>query len=217
MGYDVEFARARAFWEDETLDYGNVVASRWPIRAPEILPLPRLADPSTRNALSVLIDSPFGTIPFICTHFEHPPNIGVLREKQAVAVCDLFERRRTEGTFTPIMVGDFNAEPESAEIRYINGKQSIDGRSFHLIDAWRVKGDGGPGVTFGDGDPLAASVLGRIRIDYIFAGYPISGGVGVVERCAVVCNESSGGVFPSDHYGVYAELRTEPMEGWPTS
>lgn len=47
-------------------------------------------------------------------------------------------------------------------------------------------------------------------------GYPIRlpdrYGVGLVERCQVVCDDERDGVWPSDHFGVYAELRTEPLE-----
>ena len=46
-----------------------------------------------------------------------------------------------------------------------------------------------------------------------FAGYPQRGGVGLVEACHVVCDDEVGGVWPSDHFGVYAELRTEPIHG----
>lgn len=215
LGYHVEFARARAFWEDETLDYGNVVAGRWPLMAPEVLQLPHLADRPTRNAISVLVDAPFGTIPFTCTHFEHPPSVSGLREQQAIAICELVERRRGEGTFTPILVGDFNAEPDSSEIRYMTGKQSLCERSVYHVDAWRVAGDGGPGTTFGDRDPMSRAIVGERRIDYVFTGYPSAAGVGVVQTCAIACNEDEQGIFPSDHYGVYAELSTEPIEGWP--
>jgi len=29
----------------------------------------------------------------------------------------------------------------------------------------------------------------------------------------VVCDDEEGGVWPTDHFGVYAEIRTEPIPG----
>ena len=49
------------------------------------------------------------------------------------------------------------------------------------------------------------------RIDYVFAGYPTPQGLGLIERCHVVCDDEKDGVWPTDHFGVYAELRTEPL------
>lgn len=50
------------------------------------------------------------------------------------------------------------------------------------------------------------------RIDYVFVGYPQPDGVGLVETCAVVCNDARfHGVFPSDHCGLYVRLRAQPF------
>ena len=44
----------------------------------------------------------------------------------------------------------------------------------------------------------------ELRIDYIFIGRHRPNGAGCVEECQVVANESVDGVYPSDHYGVFA-------------
>jgi endonuclease/exonuclease/phosphatase family metal-dependent hydrolase len=44
------------------------------------------------------------------------------------------------------------------------------------------------------------------RIDYIFVAAPGARGPGAVRSCRVVCNEAVGGVWPSDHFGVFAQL-----------
>jgi len=82
-----------------------------------------------------------------------------------------------------------------------------------------MAGDGGPGFTWSKGNPYAAADLEPDRrIDYIFTGWPSRNGVGQILCCRVVCDEESEGVWPSDHFGVYAELRTEGIpgfeEGW---
>ena len=125
-------------------------------------------------------------------------------------------KRRPENGFPPIIVGDFNAEPGSDEIRYMTGLHSMHGRSVAFVDAWEAAGDhslpgeDGLGITWSNRNPYARTEFEpRRRIDYIFAGLPGRSGVGAVESCRVVCNEEMGGVWPTDHFGVFAELRTQ--------
>ena len=113
---------------------------------------------------------------------------------------------RTAGAgFPPILAGDFNAEPGSDEIRGLSDRRS------RWVDAWSAAGDGGPGSTWASRNPYArlAGELDR-RIDYIFVAPPGADGRGRVESCRVVCDDERDGVWASDHFGVYAELRTEP-------
>ncbi|MBW2396785.1 MAG: endonuclease/exonuclease/phosphatase family protein, partial [Deltaproteobacteria bacterium] len=201
--------------------FGNAIASRWPILDRETLALPdaaaagRAPDAETRAAISVTIDAPFGEIGFTCTHLHWRLRDSVVREKQVVALGDLALRRRPATGFPPILVGDFNAEPESAEIRYVSGLQSLEGRSVALLDAWKTAGDGGPGYTWDNTNPYADPELEpNRRIDYIFAGFPMRTGVGQLTSCRLVCNDEEGGVWPADHFGVYAEFRTDPIPGF---
>jgi hypothetical protein len=39
----------------------------------------------------------------------------------------------------------------------------------------------------------------------------VPSGIGNVETCRVVCDDAVDGVWPSDHFGVFAELRTKPV------
>jgi endonuclease/exonuclease/phosphatase family metal-dependent hydrolase len=120
--------------------------------------------------------------------------------------------RRRRGGFPPLLIGDFNAEPESAEIRYVTGLQSLRGRSVALLDAWRAAGKGGTGITWSNANDYARlNFEPDRRIDYVFAGFPRRDGIGQITDCRVVCNEPKGGVWPSDHFGVYAELRAVPL------
>jgi endonuclease/exonuclease/phosphatase family metal-dependent hydrolase len=213
MPYGTDFARASTFWKYES-DFGNAVASRWPITDREEVRLPDKGDGETRVALSVAIESPFGEVCFTSTHLNWKFHHGAVRERQVVAVCDLALRRRPRGGFPPIVVGDFNAEPESAEIRYMTGLQSLEGKSVYFHDSWRLAGSGGAGITWSNRNKYARMALEPDRrIDYIFVGNPMITGAGLVERCRVVCDENTDGVWPSDHFGVYAELRTEALPG----
>jgi len=208
LDYRRDFAAASTGWRDG-LDFGNAVASRWPIAAREELRLPDAGDGETRSALSVDVEAPFGPLGFTCTHLHWKFRHGWVRERQVVALCQLALRRRPRGGFPPILVGDMNAEPESAEIRYVSGLQSLEGGSVAFLDAWRVAGDGGPGTTWSNRNSYARKAFEpERRIDYVFAGFPRRDGAGRVLECRVVCDAEDAGVWPSDHFGVYAELAT---------
>jgi endonuclease/exonuclease/phosphatase family metal-dependent hydrolase len=212
--WHTEFVEAMRFWRDPALSFGNAVASRWPIVSRAELALPDRADGERRAALSVEIDAPLGRISFTCTHLNWKLHHGAARERQVVALADHVLRLRPKDGFPPVVVGDMNAEPDSDEIRFLQGLHSIDGRSVCLYDAWRVAGEGGPGFTWSNRNPYARSSLEPDRrIDYVLVGYPMLDGKGRIDACRVVCDDQRDGVWPSDHFGVYAELRTEPRPG----
>ncbi len=214
-GFQLDFAKASDFWNDASLAFGNGVASRWPIIDREELPLPDRGDGETRVALSVTVEAPLGPVSFTTTHLNWKFHHGVVRERQAVALGKLVLRRRERGGFPPLLVGDFNAEPDSTEIRYLSGLQSLEGRSMYLRDAWRYSGGEGDGITWSNRNDYARTwIEPDRRIDYVFVGPPRPDGVGRIEHCRVVCDDDRDGIWPSDHFGVYAELRTEPL---PTS
>jgi endonuclease/exonuclease/phosphatase family metal-dependent hydrolase len=185
-GYHLDWVRASAFWkrgrEADAGCIGNAVASRFPIASREELRLPGSGDGETRAALSLTLRAPLGPVSFTVTHLNWKLDHGHVRERQVVALCDLALRRRPVGGFPPILAGDFNAEPDAAEIRYVTGLQSLAGRSVVFLDAWRMAGDGGPGFTWSNRNPHARREL-----------------------------DERDGVWPSDHFGVYAELRSEPL------
>jgi endonuclease/exonuclease/phosphatase family metal-dependent hydrolase len=107
----------------------------------------------------------------------------------------------------PLLVGDMNAEPDSTEIRFLCGLQSIDGYSTYFQDAWRIAGDGGPGYTWDNRNTYAAYMFEpNRRIDYIFVGLADMQGRGRIRSVRVVMNERSDRAFPSDHFGVLAEV-----------
>jgi endonuclease/exonuclease/phosphatase family metal-dependent hydrolase len=226
MAYHVEFAGASPFWRDpkrapgtrDATEFGNAIASRWPLSERDVLMLPDTGDGEMRCALSVTVSAPqpVGSFSVTCTHLHWKFHHSEVRERQVVAACDrVLARRRREG-FPPLLIGDFNAEPESAEIRYVTGLQSLRGRSVALLDAWRAAGKGGTGITWSNANDYARLNLEPDRrIDYVFAGFPRRDGIGQITHCRVVCDEPKNGVWPSDHFGVYAELRAAPLPELP--
>jgi endonuclease/exonuclease/phosphatase family metal-dependent hydrolase len=208
-GYHVEYAPAGPFWLDESLEFGNAAANRWPITEHEVLTLPRRSFADSCVALSITTESPLGPISFTTTHLMYYGHAGWVRELQVRELAGFVLRRRPRGGFPPILCGDFNARPESSEIRFMRGLQSLDSKSCYLLDSWEHAGDGSGGETIAARN-VYSQLPGRvdIRIDYIFVGPALSSQPGAIESCAVLCNEIENGVFPSDHFGVYAELKS---------
>jgi endonuclease/exonuclease/phosphatase family metal-dependent hydrolase len=211
-GYELSFAKASNFWKSPGEAIGNAVASRWPIAKSDVLPLPDGGDGETRCTLLCHIESPHGPLRFASTHLNWKFHHGAIRERQVVALADFVRAQRVHRGYPAIIAGDFNAEPDSDEIRYMTGRHSIEGRSVYWNDAWLLAGRDSDGVTWSNRNAYARTALEpERRIDYVFVDYPLRDGRGLVESCRVVCNDERAGVWPSDHFGVYAELRTDPL------
>jgi endonuclease/exonuclease/phosphatase family metal-dependent hydrolase len=118
-----------------------------------------------------------------------------------------FGKRRT--AMPAILCGDFNAEPESDEIRFLSSLGSLDGRVTFWQDAWRVAGDG-PGHTQDwRTNPIAAGLnVHRKRIDYVFVGDPFlrEGDAGRVLSAQLALHEARTGVLASDHAGLVVDV-----------
>lgn len=215
MGYHVDYVEAQRFWKDPSRAFGNAVASRWPITARHTAALPHRGDGETRAALTAHIDAPFGEVAFTSTHLNWKLHQSDTRQEQARALAEHVLAHRPRGGFPPIVVGDFNAEPDSDEIRFLCGLHTIGNASVHFRDCWRVAGRptrfDDQGTTWSNDNAYTVrSFEPDRRLDYIFVGYPDRRGFGFPLACRVVCNRARDGVWPSDHFGVYAELRTEP-------
>lgn len=214
LGYETEFVGASEFWGRKGVLFGNAVASRHPIRSRSEVRLPDADDGERRAALTVRVETPFGEVSCTSTHLNWKFHHGNVRERQVLDLCEHVREQRPKGGFPPILVGDFNADPDSAEIRYVSGLQSLEGRSVHFVDAWRHAGDGGPGVTWSnDNEHARAWLEPDRRIDYVFVGPPRRpDGLGHVLHCARFGAERVDGAWCSDHFGVVADLRHEPIE-----
>jgi endonuclease/exonuclease/phosphatase family metal-dependent hydrolase len=134
-----------------------------------------------------------------------------VREAQVREIAACVQALATPDAFPAVLVGDFNAEPEADEIRFLRGLTSLGGskRAF-FQDAYATAGDGSPGHTFARRNPFAAPLREPDRrIDYVlvhgrderFRGEPVT---------ARVCFDAPvDGTYPSDHFGVVADLRVE--------
>lgn len=190
--------------------FGNAVLSRWPITTAGTLPLPAPQDKEElRLCLRADVDGPRGPIQVFCTHLNWRLDQSAIRQAQVRAICELIAGSRPEGgrTFPPVLCGDFNADPDSDEMRLLTGRSDppVPGLVFH--DAWAVAG-AGPGMTWDNRNPYAALELEPDRrIDYVLVGWPKAGGAGHVVSARLAGLDPVDGVVPSDHLAVVAELR----------
>ena len=208
------YAEAQRFWMNDAQGFGNGVASRWPIVDRHVAALPHRGDGETRVALTTRVDAPFGPVSFTSTHLNWKLHQSDTRQAQVRVLAEHVLAHRPRGGFPPIVVGDFNAEPDSDEIRFMSGLHTIDGVGVHFRDCWRVAADPEPGhedgVTWSNDNAYTSGAFEPARrLDYVFVGYPDERGRGFPLRCRVVCHRPSDGVWPSDHFGVFVELRTE--------
>lgn len=204
FGYERTYSGPMAYWNDRSLQFGNLVASRWPIIESVPVLLPMAGRDDQRVLLCTTIDAPFAKIPFYTTHLTSKPYDGFIREMQVQLIGETIRSRRGKD-FPTILCGDFNAEPDSTEMRYMRGLQSLGGRSLHMLDAWLVAGGGGEGHTFTRQTPYRKYRQFDQRLDYIYVERSPEDACRV-EHCSVVCDTPRKGIYPSDHLGLFMEL-----------
>src|SRR5580704_10317959 len=116
FGYHAAYGRSR----DERW-YGNAILSRWPLGRTHLYELPRAGTDERRSLLFAEVEAPFGTLPVFCTHLNWKLDEGHVRCAQVREVVARIEALAKPGAFPAIVVGDFNAEPDSDEMRYLRG------------------------------------------------------------------------------------------------
>ncbi|MBV9558399.1 MAG: endonuclease/exonuclease/phosphatase family protein [Pseudolabrys sp.] len=194
---------------------GSAVATRWPHRMVEILDM-RVAGATDVPwaTLATVVEIPqAGEILFIGVTMAWRPAAEAARERQALAIAELDARHRRD--LPTIIAGDLNADPGSASIRFLTGRQSLDGRSVLYHDAWEVAG-GGPGYTWGADNPHgragAEQIIGqpgyRKRFDYVLVGswdaHPKAHAR--IRSAALAFHKPMDGIWASDHFGVIVDL-----------
>ncbi|HEX7843070.1 MAG TPA: endonuclease/exonuclease/phosphatase family protein [Kofleriaceae bacterium] len=195
------------------------------IRDAAVLALPEARPTEARILLSAAVDTAGGPIWVHTTHLHYRLDDGVARERQVMAIDDAIRRFGRDKDSPPqILCGDFNATPDSDEIRFLRGLTTLGGHRTHFQDAWLrlhpepVPGDGpAEGITWSSENrftrPLRSLDLDR-RIDYVFVTTRKKDGRGTVHDCRVVLTEREGAgevsICASDHYGVCADVQVAP-------
>jgi hypothetical protein len=89
----------------------------------------------------------------------------------------------------------------------LTGRRETAAPGLVFYDAWEIAGDGTPGHTWSNRNPLAAvSMYPDMRIDYILSAWPRANAIGHPTHCKLL-GVGDNGPQLSDHYGVLADLR----------
>ena len=201
-------AAALEWFEPLGLDSGCALLSRWPVGRHEHRRVPGSDGGDGALFQYVEVDGPRGPLDVFVVMLDWRPDLSHVRQQQvrelAGFVREVGRRRRPT-----VVCGDFNAPPDSDELRVLTGRAQPPAPGFVFYDAWEVAGGGGPGHTWSNANRWAAAgLLPDRRIDYVLSGWPRAGGVGHPVRCELVGTASAAaGGPPSDHYGVLADLR----------
>jgi endonuclease/exonuclease/phosphatase family metal-dependent hydrolase len=182
---------------DSSVAVGNALLSREPLEEPAVLELPGVEG---RNALYALT----GGIPFFTTHLEAPLHASAVRCAQVRALAGFVAER--PHSHPPLVTGDFNAVPDSDELRLFSGVRTAPAvPGLTLIDAWEYADTAGP--TWDAANPYVAKTFTpSARVDYIHVGPPKAGGRGRVTGVRRTGDAPVDGVWPSDHAAVLAVI-----------
>jgi endonuclease/exonuclease/phosphatase family metal-dependent hydrolase len=195
---------------------GACLATRWPVGTSHGLDLHVTPDAvrlpwAATVAVEVILPDPFGQVLIV----HHKPNwqltAEAVREQQALASARWIEELTADRPGLPVVVlGDFDAPPDAASIRFWTGRQSLGGISVRYEDAWDVRHPGEEGHTFTPRNPLVVAGEMKLergrRIDYVLIRSGVHGPLLDAADCRLIFNEPVDGVWPSDHFGVLADL-----------
>lgn len=217
LGYQIAFAPAGDFASG--LAFGNALLSKHPILESQAFMLPGEESGETRSLLYGLVGTPCAPLPVFVTHLNWKPHHGAFRMEQVSFIVDrVFELAPIDDSkLPPVLMGDFNAEPDSDEIRFLRGLHTHEQRSVYFADAWIYAGDGTPGATFDRRNRFAALAHEPPRrIDYVFVRGPDRKfrGEPLETRLAFATpsEDAEGLIWPSDHFGLVTEIAAEPRE-----
>lgn len=194
-------------WKEEDWTSGIGIASRWPIVRHEERPLPGDDGDAAGMVVFAGIDGPRGRLDLFVAMLDYPLDASARRQAQVRQLCQFVADAATRRHVT-VVCGDFNAAPDSDEIRVLTGRAAGPLPGLVFYDAWETAGDGSPGITWSNKNPLAA--VGRYpdrRFDYIFSAWPRAGAMGHPTHCELLGVTASDSPQISDHYGVLADLR----------
>jgi len=153
--------------------WGNALLSRFPIVSATNIALPSEGLPIERRFISAVFDIDGQNIQVIALHLHHVVGDSEVRVDQLLALLDIAKLNRQT-----IVMGDFNAEPDSTEIGLMRG--------LGLADVLAAAPP--PAYTFRSDDPYQ-------RIDYIWVSSDLKFTAAEVFKSTA-----------SDHFGIAATI-----------
>ena len=193
------------------LTFGNAILSPHPLTDVQSLSLPSPPEVDTRTVAFARVDVPHGPAPVFATHLTFQAHLGHARCEQVRALADHVAALAPLDGPPPVLLGDFNADPDSDEMRFLRGLTALGGKSVYFADCWTASGNTEPGFTYDRSNPYALrSREPSRRIDYIYVRGPGKHLCGEPMSAALALSEPVEGVYPSDHFGVVADIHVAP-------
>ena len=193
---------------------GGTVATRWRHRLVTEVDL-RITERATKAlswsaAVLLEMETPLGNVVVVHHKPSWPFPFEHEREQQAVLVAQTVEDHIASRDVHAVVLGDFDATPDSASLSFWRWRRPVDGFSVCYQDAWEYAHPGDPGYTFELTNPLVrdgevATAVTR-KIDHILVRSILHGPTPQVAHCQRVLDRPVDGVWASDHYGVLADL-----------
>src|SRR5262249_20363538 len=103
------------------LTMGNAILSPHRLRDAPVLPLPAAPGLDTRSVAFPPGELPRGRMPVFVTHLTFQLHLGHARCEQVRALADHVARLAPIAGPPAVLAGDFNAEPDSDEMRFLRG------------------------------------------------------------------------------------------------
>jgi endonuclease/exonuclease/phosphatase family metal-dependent hydrolase len=188
--------------EDASALSGVAVMSRWPITSQRTTSFGGL------RAQHAKLSGPRGPIQ-VCGVVMDAWWLDQSHERQEAVRGLLTDLHTSQDDRTPLIIcGDFNADPDSDEMRIMTGRAAAPVPGMAFYDAWETAGPGGQGCTWSNSNPWATELLWPDRrIDYIFTAAPRRGGAGHPLSAALLGTGPMHGTYASDHFAVQADVR----------
>ncbi len=194
-------------WQLEDWVSGIGLVCRWPMSEPRRRQLRSEDGAGEGQAVHVTVDGDRGPIQLFGVTLDHPLHGSAIRQGQVRQLVQFIQEVASHRDLV-IVCGDFNAGPDADEIRMLTGRCAAASPGMVFYDSWELGGDGSPGYTWSNRNPLAAiGLYPDRRFDYVFSAWPRRGGAGHPLHCALLGVRSAGDLQISDHYGLVADLR----------
>jgi endonuclease/exonuclease/phosphatase family metal-dependent hydrolase len=174
------------------------IVSRFPLQLLEksLYPTQSPSESFSRGFILLEVEHPVRKFAAACTHLSWKSEDTLTRCAQVRELVSAIG----QSPLPPIIAGDLNDTPDSSPLR--------DLRQTGFRDLFESLHPGEPGVTWDNQNPFIRGHSIKFcdrRIDYLLAEPRLLGKK--PKLCSVVLNEpDEKQIFPSDHYGVFAEL-----------
>lgn len=184
----------------------QAILSRWPIELSRGLDLEGFDGGEGGGAVFARIDGPRGPLDVVSLILDWRLDLGHVRSRQLRTICGW--ARGLSDPFNPLFLcGDFNATPDSDELRALVGTAPVHEPRMVFYDAVAMAADGDT-ATFSARNPFAAAGLyPEKQLDHIFSHWSKAHGAGHPVAAAIIGSQPQDGLYASDHFGVVADLR----------